>query len=224
MPKVKFKARTTAEIENLDIENGSLIYNTENGKTYLDYDNERISTGGGAGGGVATGDTPPENPEENDLWVDTDDDEYLAGVDATVSTTSTNAVQNQAITNYVNNAVKGTLLWTNSSPGNDFAEQTVQLDLTNYDTFDVYFRVVRNSGSVAYAKVLKNISTLLTGTQMYSASVVRAGNRAISISDTGISFGNGRRLTSFSAGEDNAATCIPVYVIGYKTGTVINVS
>ena len=139
-----------------------------------------------------------------------------------IKTTKTTSDINNYSCNYINNAVTGTLLWTNSSPGNDFAEQTVQLDLTNYDTFDVYFRVVRNSGSVAYAKVLKNISTLLTGTQMYSASVVRAGNRAISISDTGISFGNGRRLTSFSAGEDNAATCIPVYVIGYKTGTTIS--
>ena len=105
MPKVKFKARTTTEIENLDIENGSVIYNTENGKTYLDYNNERIPTGGGAGGGVATGDTPPENPEENDLWVDTNDEEHLAEVDATVSTTSTNAVQNQAITNFINGDV-----------------------------------------------------------------------------------------------------------------------
>lgn len=106
MPKVKFKGRTTAEIENLDIENGSLIYNIENGKTYLDYDDERIPTGGGAGATVS--DTPPENPQENDLWVDTSDDEYLARVDSEISTTSTNAVQNQAITNYVNWKYVGT--------------------------------------------------------------------------------------------------------------------
>ena len=130
MPKVKFKARTTEEIENLDIENGSLIYNIENGKTYLDYDDERIPTGGGAGAVVS--DTPPENPEENDLWVDTNDDEYLAQVDDEVSTTSTNAVQNQAITNYV----KGTVLYNNTN-GGDFPV-TISDDYTNYDRIDVY--------------------------------------------------------------------------------------
>lgn len=67
------------------------------GKIYL---NGEEFTGGGVD--IPQQDTPPSNPEENDLWIDT----YEAGatmlIDGAVSTTSTNAVQNQAITNYVN--------------------------------------------------------------------------------------------------------------------------
>lgn len=46
---VKFKRKTTEEIQDLPIEDGSLIYNVDNGKTYMDYDSERIQTGGVGG-------------------------------------------------------------------------------------------------------------------------------------------------------------------------------
>lgn len=46
--------------------------------------------------------TPPEEPQENDLWIDTSEDGLLAKVDQEVSDTSSNAVSNKAITNYVN--------------------------------------------------------------------------------------------------------------------------
>jgi len=68
--------------------------------TYAYNGETLVSVGGGAG--TYVGDVPPEDPKENDLWVDTSDEEHLAEVDDEVSTTSTNAVQNQAITNYVN--------------------------------------------------------------------------------------------------------------------------
>lgn len=46
---VKFKRKSTDEIESLPIEDGSLIYDYETGKTYMDYHNDRIPTGGGGG-------------------------------------------------------------------------------------------------------------------------------------------------------------------------------
>lgn len=55
MTKVLFKRKTSDEIVNLPVEDGALIYNYETGATYLDYDDERISTGGG----MPTGDTFP---------------------------------------------------------------------------------------------------------------------------------------------------------------------
>lgn len=71
--------------------------------TYAYNGTTLVSVGGGAeGNGVYVGDEPPVDAQENDLWVDTNDEEHLAEVDDEVSTTSTNAVQNQAITNYVN--------------------------------------------------------------------------------------------------------------------------
>ena len=55
MTKVLFKRKTSDEIANLPVEDGALIYNYETGATYLDYDDERISTGGV----MPTGDTFP---------------------------------------------------------------------------------------------------------------------------------------------------------------------
>lgn len=51
MAKVLFKRLSTSEIENLEIEDGSLIYNYETGDTYIDYGNTRIPTGSGSAGG-----------------------------------------------------------------------------------------------------------------------------------------------------------------------------
>ena len=55
MTKVLFKRKTSDEIATLPVEDGALIYNYETGATYLDYDDERIPTGGG----MPTGDTFP---------------------------------------------------------------------------------------------------------------------------------------------------------------------
>lgn len=55
---------------------------------------------------IYQGDTPPDNPEVGTLWIDTNDTENLAKVDSEVSTTSTNAIQNKAITEYVNSIIE----------------------------------------------------------------------------------------------------------------------
>lgn len=51
---------------------------------------------------IFQGNTPPENPEDGALWVDTDDEGVIVEVDQEVNSGSTNAVSNSAITNYVN--------------------------------------------------------------------------------------------------------------------------
>lgn len=45
--------------------------------------------------------TAPVSPSENDLWIDTDEPGVI-NIDSTPSTSSTNPIENQAITNYVN--------------------------------------------------------------------------------------------------------------------------
>lgn len=47
MKKVKFTRKTSEEINNLPIEDGQLVYDVETGKTYMDYEDKRIPTGGG---------------------------------------------------------------------------------------------------------------------------------------------------------------------------------
>lgn len=76
--KVEFKrVQTDAEVENIDIKDGQLIY-TGTGKTFMDYGNQRIPTGSGA------------EPVE---------------VDTEMSDTSTNAVQNKVIKEYVDDQI-----------------------------------------------------------------------------------------------------------------------
>lgn len=43
MSKVIFKRKSTDEIENLEVQDGSLIFNTETGAIFMDYGTKRIS-------------------------------------------------------------------------------------------------------------------------------------------------------------------------------------
>lgn len=101
MQEVKFKRKTTNEIEQLEIEDGSLIYNVENGKTYMDYGTERIPTGGGANGGIYVGDTEPTDPDIT-LWVDTPTSETKA---SEIVTEYTESDKVGYCTNYINELV-----------------------------------------------------------------------------------------------------------------------
>ena len=57
------------------------------------------------GADIPQQDSAPSNPQEDDLWIDTDEPGASITVDSTVSTSSTNPVENQAITNYVDDEV-----------------------------------------------------------------------------------------------------------------------
>ena len=56
------------------------------------------------GADIPQQDTAPSNPQEDDLWIDTDEP-GLTQIDSVVSTSSINPIENQAITNYVNDSV-----------------------------------------------------------------------------------------------------------------------
>lgn len=82
-----------------------ILYVIISSQTSYYYDGDTlISIGGGASGGttIPVSDTPPEDPEDGALWVDTDDEGVIVEVDQEVNSGSTNAVSNSAITNYVN--------------------------------------------------------------------------------------------------------------------------
>lgn len=68
MAKVIFKRKTSAEIEELGIEDGSLIYNTDNGKTYMDFEDQRIQTGGNADTMISASEEEPDD-EDIKVWI-----------------------------------------------------------------------------------------------------------------------------------------------------------
>lgn len=67
MAKVLFKRKTTDEIKDLEVEDGALIYNTDNGKTYMDFGEDRIQTGGNADTMIAIGGA--EAPTDTDIKI-----------------------------------------------------------------------------------------------------------------------------------------------------------
>lgn len=75
MPKVDFKrVETDAEVENIEIKDGQLIY-SKSGKTFMDYGDERIPTGSGAGSGTPEVYIQEEQPTTEDwkIWIDTNE-------------------------------------------------------------------------------------------------------------------------------------------------------
>ena len=76
MAKVLFKRKTTDEIKDLEVEDGALIYNTDNGKTYMDFGDNRIQTGGNADTMIAIGGEEPTD-EDIKIWIkDKDNQNY----------------------------------------------------------------------------------------------------------------------------------------------------
>ena len=69
-------------------------------------------------------DSAPSSASEGDLWLDTDENTNIITIDNSVSTTSTNPISNQAITNYVNGKTWNTYsatetrigTWKNNKP------------------------------------------------------------------------------------------------------------
>lgn len=68
MAKVLFKRKTTDEIKDLEVQDGALIYNTDNGKTYMDFGEERIQTGGNADTMIAIGGEEAPTDTDIKLW------------------------------------------------------------------------------------------------------------------------------------------------------------
>lgn len=60
---------TTEEVNQREIIDGQLLYDTTTGETYIDYGSQRISTG--SGNAIFIGDTEPANPSTQ-LWINPD--------------------------------------------------------------------------------------------------------------------------------------------------------
>ena len=163
-------------------------------------------------------------------------------VDTALSTTSTNAISNGAITSSIVNTItevsaitadyipcgtkpvkelydmrNGTVLWTNVSPTSSFAGQTVTLSETiaKFTTYEIEYANTNTTTS----------ETLNTGKIKYNRKTMMCLNfdnhvfrrYVTSISGTSIIFSDctGNVLNPASATTSNAR-CIPLQIIGYK--------
>ena len=112
--------------------------------------------------------------------------------------------------NVINN-LKGTVLWTNPKPTNEFAAQDVTLNSGDYEILEIWFRTALSDGYVKATKCYKGIGTMLDYVMPANA---RVGGRAVGYTDdTTLGF-----VDAYYNGTVNNTACIPLYIIGYKTG------
>lgn len=126
------------------------------------------------------------------------------------------------------------LLWENPTPTSNFAAQTIEMDLSEYDKIEIcfYTRTGNNNalnGGYGYISAvlgkgyggLNSCATIGSSTNMY----VNAWSRAVLITDTGIEFGIGQTCyvggsnsgtpkTTFD--ENGEAVNIPYKIYGIK--------
>ena len=124
MAKVLFKRRSTQEIEELPVEDGSLIYNTDNGKTYMDFGEDRIQTGGNADTMIAIG---GEEPTDEDIKIWFPDDTIKTKASEVINNMDGNetdlAPSVNAVKSYINNS-KNVMTIRNTSYQNGVSNNT----------------------------------------------------------------------------------------------------
>lgn len=98
--------------------------------------------------------------------------------------------------------LKGKLLWTNPNPINSFGAQTIPVDFSNCDMYElVYYQsTARTNRELSSGRIRVGKGSIAT----YGSGVIRAWDG----SNTSLTFENA---------SDNQYL-IPAYVIGYKTG------
>lgn len=186
MAKVVFKrTQTNAEIDNIPILDGQLIYSGE-GKSYIDYGTNRVPING----------TP----------------------DSSISSSSTNPVENHVIKEYVDTQINNiltpnfTILWTNSNPTQPFAQQNITLQQNNCDVLIwICERTSNNSSILISEQSLKGYGTMITSVASDGETLRR-----------GIIYSSGETYVVQSGAKGASVQAdeylVPLYVVGYNTG------
>lgn len=193
MAKVSFKRiESSSNIESVPTIDGQIIY-TKDGKTYLDYEGQRVVVNG-------TPDTAMSNSSTNAI--------------------ANKTVKNYIDTNIQNvnsNIIKPFILWTNTNPSGAWANaQSITFNTSDYDMYEVIYAYGASStaGSVkSTGKILKG-----AGTQLDFIYATSGGGNCI-IRRRDFTYNNDTKYTvGVNTGADGDYACRPLYVIGYKTG------
>lgn len=129
------------------------------------------------------------------------------------------------VSSFLTKAERRTLLWTNSAPSSNFAEQTISLALSNYDMIEVTYlswagfnylnpvMLVPLSGSSDFA-----IMTSSSGTDGFYAGYPYFMARSFYATPTGVTFQNGTGGWHGGVWTTRNDCCIPWKIYGIKVG------
>lgn len=191
MAKVKFKRKTTEEIENLEVEDGSLIYDTETGKTYMDVEDKRLKTGG-AGTSTYIGTEEPSDADVN-VWINPSEstnigtevvnslegnEEHLAPSVKAVNQLNTYSTEEHIVGTWIDGKpiYRKTIVYSNSEIiGNlsDVTNVTILADLNNLKN------VIKIDAHTSANNVLPSIG--LRNNVFYSTGVTAANAKSIQL-------------------------------------------
>jgi hypothetical protein len=116
--------------------------------------------------------------------------------------------------------ITGRILWKNPLPTADFQAQTITLNSSDYDIYEVYYYDWTSGKHMKSEKALKGQNTIIDLILYYDNKAFIATREITYVSDTSLSIGRCDSLVDSSAFTHltPANWCVPVYVIGYKTG------
>lgn len=136
---------------------------------------------------------------------------------AQVVNNKNNSQLNAYSCDYVNN-LAGKILWTNENPTISFSSQTVTLSSSDYDFIEIIYKTATNATECySSGKLLKGYGTKLFDCYAGAQYTYGRSRDMVYVSDTSLTFDDGKRSTYGNAGTDNNMI-IPLYIIGYKTG------
>lgn len=144
MAKVLFKRiEDSANINNIEIEDGSFIV-TGDGKTYVDYGEDRIPTSG------------------------TPDTEMS---DRSTNTVENNVIKSYVDTNF---QAKGKILWTNPNPNNVIQNATnITFSSSDYDVIEVFYKTANDGSDLETAKTIKGYNLNMSASGYQGAGLRR---------------------------------------------------
>ena len=164
-------------------------------------------------------DTEPTDTD-NKIWIDTGEVGSAASEITNEYSTSTGLGYSA---DYVNRNISGTILWTNPHSGTtiDGNSKTIQIDLSNYDSYEIIYIDFATNTTDDYTLCSTGIIPKTRKTILTSPTLRFLGYRKITaISDSSISWGNYGFYGTYGSStlSNNNTYCVVQYIIGYKTG------
>ena len=137
---------------------------------------------------------------------------------STVVNANNESTENAYSCDYANKAFGGKVLWTNPNPTANFDSQDITLSTGDYDFFEILYTTNDTTSMLNTGKIKKGFNTLLQAGVGSSSQGPYNFFRSITYTnDTTFNVGVG--LEAYASQRPiNAGVCIPLYVIGYKTG------
>lgn len=124
-----------------------------------------------------------------------------------------NAAETSSNTTNISN-ITGQILWTNPNPSSAISsDTTITLSSDDYDILKVFYKQSLNNNAMYTQEWVKTFNTRI-GIESTDGVAYRTLTR---VSDTNITIS--KTFTTSAYPESTTANwCIPIYIIGYKTG------